>query len=670
MARFNFELNQDKAIFYAKEAFLKAKDENNNQHILQAAQTVADAYYYRDEFVNAIDYYKITANIEKQLSSDSSNKYGERLADIGYCFQLLGVFDIANSYYEKSLAIAQKNNNTGEIHSIINNIGSLYFKWGQYDKAINAFVQTLEYDKKQGNNANLSASCNNIGKVYFVWEKYEQAIAHYNLALEYSKKTGDNSKIAIRYANLGMAYFKMGNFEKALLYLNNALALDKKQGNEFKVAIRKSEIGKIIEAQGDYFTALNFQLKALKTFKQLKIQDSQSLTYINIAEIYKHLKEFKKSEDNYLKAIKIANTIGLVYNEMIAYKGLSNLYKITNQFQKALDSYEKYSFLNRELFNKENNKQIAIFQVKFETEKKEKEISILKNEAIIKDIKISKNRILWLSFLVISLLLLSIAYVYIKKHKLKVEVNKILEKKNTQLQLLNATKTKFFAIISHDLLNPIAAFHTLSNAMEESFNAIPKEKLLGFIKELNTSSEKMHLLLQNLLAWASINNGRMKFNPENIALNSLVEEVIAIQKINADVKELVISNTIPTQTGIYTDRLMIATVLRNLISNAIKFSPEKSQITISAKKMDTKIHISVKDTGIGISEVDIQKLFKIEIDTKAIGTSNGKGTGLGLILCKELVEKCGGKIWVKSTINKGSEFIFSVPKKITKFEYA
>ncbi len=669
LARVNFGINQKKAIFYAKEAYKQVISENDEHLISLTAQTLADAYYYRDEFTNAIDYYKIAAQSEKRIYGEFSDEYGSRLADIGYCFYLLGIYDVTNTYYQDALIISKGNGNMEDIHTNINNLGTLYFAWGQYDKAIDAFVETLEYDKKQKNYANLSVSYNNIGKVYFILNKYEQAIQYYNQALDYSKKTQNNSTIAIRYGNLGMAYYKLGDYEKAQNFLNDAIILDKKQGNDYKVAIRQNELGKISEAQGNYKTALDYQLKALATFNRLKIKESQTITHINIAEIYEYLNEYKKSETYYHEAIEIAISIGSVYNEMVAYEGLAGLYEKTYQYKKSLHSYMKYESLSKDIFTAKSDKQLLAFQVKYETEKKEKEIALLKKEAIIKDIKISKSRIIGVSLTAILLLLIFVAYSYIKKHKLKKEVNSILSEKNNQLQVLNATKTKFFAIISHDLLNPIAAFHSLTKSMESSFDAIPKEKLHSFIKELSTSSEKVYLLLQNLLTWASINNGRMKYAPENTDLANLLTEVLDIQKMHAQEKSISLNLAVIPETIVFVDRLMIATVVRNLISNAIKFSPKNAQVQISVRETEKMIQVCIKDSGVGMIQEDLDKLFKIEVDNKDIGSSVGKGTGLGLILCKELVEKCGGKIWVTSEVSKGSNFVFTVPIKNTNFEY-
>ena len=155
----------------------------------------------------------------------------------------------------------------------------------------------------------------------------------------------------------------------------------------------------------------------------------------------------------------------------------------------------------------------------------------------------------------------------------------------------------------------------------------------------------------------------MKYKPEDVNVAGLVNEVISNLQINADEKQIKINSDLPGNLNSYIDKLMISTVLRNLISNSIKFSPKKSQINIFSEEAGEMIKLTVKDYGKGMSNDDVKKLFRIDIDNNEIGDKAEKGTGLGLILCKELTEKCGGKIWAKSELNIGSEFIFTVPRK-------
>ncbi len=241
-----------------------------------------------------------------------------------------------------------------------------------------------------------------------------------------------------------------------------------------------------------------------------------------------------------------------------------------------------------------------------------------------------------------------------------------IQKQNKQLKKLNATKDKFFSIIAHDLKSPFNSLVGYSDLLSENFDDFDSEtqkKYIGFIKEgvINT-----HKLLENLLLWSQSQKGVIKFKPDLHNLHLVTKETLKYSEQPATAKSISITNEIPENVFVKADKDMLAIILRNLISNAIKFNPKGGEIVINASSFMNEdkqnfIKISVKDTGVGISSEIQAKLFKIEGDISSSGTENESGTGLGLILCKEFIEKHGGKIWLKSKLKKGSTFIFTLP---------
>ncbi|MCD4794753.1 MAG: PAS domain S-box protein [Bacteroidales bacterium] len=235
-----------------------------------------------------------------------------------------------------------------------------------------------------------------------------------------------------------------------------------------------------------------------------------------------------------------------------------------------------------------------------------------------------------------------------------------------QLQELNATKDIFFSIIAHDLKNPIAAVLGFSKLLLKNLKEYDIQKQKKFIRIIFQSVQNIDKLLENLLLWSRSQRGVLDFNPEKGNLYLLYTKTIKLLKLPAEKKSITIKNLIPEDIIVKADKNMISTVIRNLISNAIKYTHRGGEIIIKAQeiKEDNKqrhIKIAVKDSGIGIAS-DIQaKLFTITENVSTEGTDNETGTGLGLILCKEFVEKHGGKIWVESEEGKGSEFIFTIP---------
>lgn len=240
---------------------------------------------------------------------------------------------------------------------------------------------------------------------------------------------------------------------------------------------------------------------------------------------------------------------------------------------------------------------------------------------------------------------------------------KALSESESDLREINAQKDKFFSIIAHDLKNPFNAILGSSELLLEQFNNKDYAEIDEYAKIIGESSKSAFDLLINLLEWSRSQTGRLDFTPEIVNLKNLVNENIAIFKSNAIEKAITIDEDVSDEVGIFADKPMVGTILRNLISNAIKFTHEGGKIKISVNKKEEEIIVSVTDNGVGIEPERIKDFFQIDKCISTPGTKNENGTGLGLILCKEFVEKHNGKIWVESKRGKGAVFYFTLPNQ-------
>jgi two-component system sensor histidine kinase/response regulator len=261
-------------------------------------------------------------------------------------------------------------------------------------------------------------------------------------------------------------------------------------------------------------------------------------------------------------------------------------------------------------------------------------------------------------------------------NSLVLNVRDITERKNAEealaesearLRELNATKDKFFSIIAHDLRSP---FHSIIGFSNLLVRQIQKKDNVGIEKYawiIQNSAERTMDLLMNLLEWSRSQTGRMEFSPEYIEIVELINKVTKLLSDSAQQKSITISRELPHNAPVFADKAMIGTILRNLISNAVKFTNPGGKIVISAEQKQDELMVSVCDSGVGIKKHAIGKLFRIDKSYSTIGTQNEKGTGLGLLLCKEFVIKHGGKIWIESELGRGSEFHFTIPKATGQF---
>ncbi|MDM8559258.1 hybrid sensor histidine kinase/response regulator [Candidatus Parabeggiatoa sp. HSG14] len=237
---------------------------------------------------------------------------------------------------------------------------------------------------------------------------------------------------------------------------------------------------------------------------------------------------------------------------------------------------------------------------------------------------------------------------------------KKLDQNIEELKQANATKDKFFSIIAHDLINPLNSLMGLSEILVINKDEEEKEKLLPIILQ---SSKRCYSLIKNLLEWSRLQTGRIKIYPEKLILKYVIEKNVELLGSHAKTKSINIFLDVPETMFLFVDVNMLDTVIRNLLSNAIKFTPVNGKIEIFSKEENNCIEISILDSGIGIKPEDIDKLFRVDISHTTIGTSEEKGTGLGLILCKEFVEKNGGTIAVESEVEKGSRFYIRFPSQ-------
>ncbi len=247
----------------------------------------------------------------------------------------------------------------------------------------------------------------------------------------------------------------------------------------------------------------------------------------------------------------------------------------------------------------------------------------------------------------------------------EIEERKLLENalKNSERQLraLNASKDTFFSIIAHDLRNPFNSLLGLTAFLVNAIEDYDKDRLKSFISRLHTSAEKVYALLNNLLEWSRLERGLLQPTPQRIELCRLI--LFAVEALAADAarKQITLVNRVPEGMAAYADLNMLITVVRNLVSNAVKFTGSGGTIAISARQTGNVVELDISDTGIGISADGLNKLFRIDAKYARKGTADEDGTGLGLLLCKELVEKNSGSIRVESEVGKGSTFTVTLP---------
>jgi len=395
-----------------------------------------------------------------------------------------------------------------------------------------------------------------------------------------------------------------------------------------------------------------FPVTVLLTRVELEGKELLTATVRDITETKKTEKELQKYRDHLEKIVE-ERTIKLQESEE-KYRSFFRTSKdcifITSKEGEWLDMSDSApEFFGYE--DKEELKKVKILDLYINSADREEYTRQIEKQGFTKNFAVNLRK---KDNTVINTLITSVP---IKNNK-----EEVIEESEENLRKLNASKDKFFSIIGHDLRSPFTSIIGFSEMLCKEVESFSIVEIKEMAEAIYKTSQETYTLLNNLLEWSGTQTGRIKFDPSIIGIYDIVINTIDLLNINAIKKDIVISIDIHKQMLVFADRNMITTVVRNLLSNAIKFTPEKGSIIIGAQDTGKFIEVSVTDTGVGIKPEDIKKLFSLETNFSTSGTANESGTGLGLILCSELVAKNNANIRVESEIGKGSRFIVSLPR--------
>ncbi|WP_462282141.1 tetratricopeptide repeat protein [Salinivirga cyanobacteriivorans] len=610
-------------------------------------------------------------------------------------------------YSNKAIKLAEKFHDQNKKAKALLYGGVNAWFMGGYDEAVKYYQKSLTIAREIQNEKLCAFNLNNLGMVNTYLENYEKAIDNYSESSLIIEKTGDTIEYAKILNNIAELNMLMGNLDQALKQHLSVMDIIEESDEHVFLIWLYNDIGIVYQLKADNELALQYFYKALNLSNKKDNSLGKSLTMNHIGRVYLQQKEYEKAKDYFYKGLKYAKETDAKENINKSYKNISEYYSEVDNYKKALEYYKLYKELSDSIINDKKIRTIVEMQARYEIESTEKENRLLRKNIEISELTIKKNNILKIFLFVLLLLtILMIILIYSrlmirkKKNKELSEKNAIIHKQKNQLsntlhelQKLNkvlyrqkeeiqtskeeletankrlaetnATKDKFFSIIAHDLKSPFNSLIGFSNLLVKNALKYPTEKVQEIAQMLHNTSKQAYILLGNLLEWSRLQRGSIEFKPEEINLYVLYDETRQLLQQSADNKSIELVNQIPENTYVVADKNMLSTIVRNLISNAIKFTPKSGRILIGAEITDDNesVEIFVQDNGIGIPKEVQPVIFDIGENAITQGTGNEKGTGLGLILCKEFIEKHGGHIWVESEIGKGSVFKFTLPLK-------
>jgi len=599
-----------KAINFALESIKNISEDDITGIIIDIYNKIGNIYSYLSEFDTAIDYFEKSISFSQREEDDK--RFIEAIINKANVYVTINKQDDAKEIYLNALEFAKKIKNKKFVVICYSNLGLVYMQKHEYHNALENYMKAMKLYEELNNQKQVYVVMANLSILYFHLENYEEAISYSLKAIEVGESLKEWNRLSQLYNNLGSIYLNHNNLQEGEKYLTKAMNLKIKIGVDYGLAKTLNNLSEILHNQKRYDKALEYLKKSLEIKRKLGDKPGEFNSLLNVTNIFTELQKYSEALETIKEVEKVADELNDIKLKPSIYELYYKFYSKKGDAEKAFYYHKKLSKVFFENYANIHDKQLNKLMTKFENEKAEKE-------------------------------------------------KKLQYLKNIELKRANTTKDKFFSIIAHDLKSPFSAIVSFITLMKLGYDKFSPERIESLINELDSNVKNTYGLLENLLTWSRMQSRAMRYKPQNINVNVIINKVFTTLHSKADEKNIKLINHASTELYVYADYFMLQTVIRNLVNNAIKFTSSDGTISIFAQDIGGKIKISVKDTGVGIPKDGIDKLFKIESSFSTYGTNQEKGTGLGLILCKEFVEKNNGKISVESEVGKGTTFLIELP---------
>ncbi len=616
---------------------------------------------------------------------------GNYIDGLGVAERNKGKFQTALRLHNIALEYAVKKNDEKLMSKVYNNIGVVYRRINDYEKALSNHFKALELAEKRDDSTSMAIAINSIGNVELMMGDYKEGLKYFKRSLLLEQNRSNLLGIAINLENIGMVFLHEKKYGKAAQYFKLSLEINKKIKSKKGMAICYSDLAEVYKALGNYKSAEFYLKHSLQFNTSTGDKAYMADNYVQLGELYTEMGKFDLAVKYLNKGLEVGKEIGVKSSIEEAYRTLYKLYKNNKKYKEALENLELAGLYHDSLVNVSLNKDIARLQMQYETERKENQILLLKQQARIRELNLKKQKFLNYFFiaafaaaLIIMMFLIGYLFHKNKLNKLLVKKNKEIEKAKEELEKSgkelekakreaeesNRYKSIFLANMSHEIRTPLNSVIGFADIL---YTLIEDEKIKQYVSSIKSSGESLLSLINDILDLSKIEAGKLDVVLEPVDIEEVLESLKKIFVVQAENKGLVfnlsVQKKLPGKLLFSTNRFR--QILFNLIGNAIKFTDEGSVIvdvkweeTVDDEKIN--LYISVKDTGKGIAKKDREKIF-----TPFFQSDNADmemGTGLGLAITHRLVSILGGKIFLKSELGSGSEFkvLFENVKIVTE----
>ena len=638
-------------------------------------------HYYTISPDSGVSYAQQALSLAKELEYQKG--VATALQNMGVNYLELGKLKEAFENNKQALSIFEKlQDPTGICESLIN-IGLVYNEFGQNDKAMDYMCRMMEIAEEHQDTVRIIKGYINKSKILEDTGDHSTSLEYLKKAEELSEYANDYVNLAIIYLNQSVNFSRSKDYKKAQKYLEKAEAICRETGNNSTLLFCYLNIGVNYQQQGNVERAMEYYNRGLELSDKLGDKSRAVLLNYNIGMLYLGQGRYREAESYLSKTLNLATENETRLDLLYAYWGLSSFYEATHKYKQSLEYIKKYDEVANELFSDNSQKRISAIQAAYEVRKKDREMELLKQEQQIQAMKLERQHFYLLVLIIGILIIIGASLIVLRLYnkqrianrelylasekildnekKLK-RINRDQEKLLKDLEEANITKDKFFSIVAHDIKSPLQVQLSGSRLLSDRIDSLDKEKIRDIAKELKKNTLHLFDLLENLLNWSRLQQGRMEHNPQRIHLSEMVNSVVGLMGANANQKNISLETDVIDNIYIEADPNMIKSVLQNVISNGIKFSDPGTAIQVTARENGQYINVRVEDAGIGIPDDLHKDLFRIDKQGSRTGTQGEKGTGLGLVLCRDFMEKNNGSISVHSKEGAGTTVTLKFPK--------
>lgn len=640
--------------------------------IAQNAKTIKDVDAINRIILNTLESRYLPTDIEGitpdyvnylekslQLAKNLKHKKGEveALFGLGLYHWHLGL-NYQTSIDQKSLDYFERASATAKSisYAIIDakanrSIGKIYVELGELQIGLRNLLEAYDNTKfKEGRFYLIT----DIGNIYFDSGEYLKSLQKFLEALLIARNESDNHKIAYGLNNVARAFDRLARRSKAISNLDEGISIADKNKDAFCLALLYSTYGGLSFRLDETEKAINYYQQALQISEQL----NNPLLIANISEgfaqLYGRKKEYSKSLEFYEKSLQILEKSAPKIRLIDTYADLSEIYNAIKDYQKSLKYYKLYTELKERYLSEQSQRAVA----NVEEENNAGRIEILQKANKLVEAELQTQRLIKnISLGAVAVAIVGLIFLFYNYNQ-KRKANKELSKQKEELKQANVVKDRMFAVVSQDLRNPLNSLRNVVTLLNSETLNTQEIKLIS--EKLNQDLGDTLGLLDNLLYWARSQMQGIKREPTQISLYQLANDNITLLSGSASKKGVTFHNMVSQNFKAHADLNMVSLVIRNLLTNAVKFSPKGGNINISTRTNGDMVEFSIADAGLGMSYDQQQKVFNPNAVLGQAGTAMERGAGLGLLLCKEFIEENNGKIWVKSEEGKGSVFTFSL----------